>query len=185
MNVVGQLEILTQNPAHQRILLPYLETLKMLGVDGRLRIMDNVATDNLLRERRFEAYVRGHDILNPPIGELHGYFASRTVGLPGGGNLAGIRDPVVDALIEIAVQADSMEVAATACRALDRVLLWGFYHVPLNEPPQERFLYWNKFGRPEREAAARYEYLTQSSLRVLDSWWADEEKRSRLARADE
>ena len=68
-----------------------------------------------------------------------------------------------------------------ACRALDRVLLWGFYHVFLNEPQEERFLYWDKFGRPDHEAVARYEYLTQSSLRVLDSWWVDEERANRLA----
>ena len=85
VNTAGQpfeLEILTQNPAHQRALLPYINTLKLLGVDSRLRIMDNVATVNFLRERRFEAYVRSHEILNPPIGELHNHFASRTVDLP-------------------------------------------------------------------------------------------------------
>ena len=174
------LEILSQNPASQRILLPYIESLKLLGVDVHLRLMDNVATVNLLRERRFEAYVRGHDFLNPPTGELHSYFASGTVDMPGGGNLAGIRDPVVDALIDAAVQADSIEAVTAACRALDRVLLWGFYHVPLSAPQEERFLYWNKFGRPEHEAVAQYEYLTQSSLRVLDSWWLDEARRTDL-----
>lgn len=166
-----ELEILTQNPANQRILLPYLESLKLLGVDVRLRIMDNVATINFLRERNFEAYVRGHDILNPPIGELHSYFASATADMTGGGNLAGIRDLVVDALIEKATEARSIDEVATACRALDRVLLWSFYHVMLNTPEEERFLYWDKFGRPEHEDVAEFEYLTQSSLRVLDSWW--------------
>ena len=177
-----ELEILTQNPAHQRVLLPYLEALRMLGVDARLRLLDNVAAVKLLRERRFTAYVRSHEMLNPPMGELHNHFAAATVRFAGGGNLAGIRDSVVDALVEAATRAQSIDAVTAACRALDRVLLWGFYHVFLNEPQEERFLYWDKFGRPEREAVARYEYLTQSSLRVLDSWWMDAERADRLAK---
>ena len=67
-----------------------------------------------------------------------------------------------------------------ACRALDRVLLLGFYHVPLNRGDLERFLYWDKFGRPDGEAVARYEYLVGSSVRLLDSWWFDADRARRL-----
>ena len=175
-----KLDILTQNQSHQRVLLPYIEALKMLGIDVRLRVMDNVATMKLLRERRFQAYVRSLEMLNPPIGELHNHFSSGAVRLAGAWNLAGIRDPVVDALVQAATSAQSIDAITAACRALDRVLLWGFYNVFLNESQEERFLYWNKFGRPEHEAAARYEYLTESSLRVLDSWWLDKERARRL-----
>ena len=59
--------------------------------------------------------------------------------------------------------------------------MWGFYHIPLNVPDDERFLRWDKFGRPEREAVARYEHLVGSSLRVLDSWWFDTEKADKIA----
>ena len=183
VNAAGEpfaLEVLTQNPANQRVLLPYIDALQLLGIDARLRLMDNVATVNFLRQRRFEAYVRSHETLNPPIGELHNYFGSDSAAMPGTGNLAGIRDPAVDALIEAAVQARSIDAVVAACRALDRVLLWGFYHIPLGARDAERFLYWDQFGRPEHEAVARYEYLTQSSLRVIDSWWFDAEKARRL-----
>ena len=57
----------------------------------------------------------------------------------------------------------------------------GFYNVFLNESQEERFLYWTNSAAPEHEATARYEYLTQSSLRVLDSWWLDKEQAERLA----
>ena len=89
-----------------------------------------------------------------------------------GGNLAGIRDPVVDGLIEQAERAGTIDEVRVACRALDRVLLWGYYHIPLHIPEQERFLYWDKFKRPARGDVARYEYLVGSSLRILDSWWS-------------
>ena len=176
-----ELELTTQNPSHRRILLPYIESLKTLGIDARLRLLDNVAWVNFLRRRDFDAYVRGHDFLNPPLGELHSYFGTATADLELGGNMAGLRDPIVDALIEKAEQTDAtLEASMTVCRALDRVLLWGFYHIPLNIPDQERFVRWDKFARPRQEAVAKYEYLVGSSVRIVDSWWIDPQKAAAL-----
>ena len=178
-----RLDLLTNNPAHRRVLLPYIEVLKLLGIDVRLRLVDSLIAVNFRRRRDFDAYVRGHDFLNPPVGELRSYFGSETAELELSSNIPGIRDPIVDALIEEAEQAENIEAAAVALRALDRVLLWGFYHVPLHVIEEERFLWWDKFERPEREAAARYEYLVGSSLRILDSWWFDPERAARLEHA--
>lgn len=49
--------------------------------------------------------------------------------------------------------------------------MWNFYHIPLNEPEDERFLYWDKFGRPN-DSIAIYEYMTDGLARVIDSWWS-------------
>ena len=53
----------------------------------------------------------------------------------------------------------------------------GFYRIPLNMPDEERFLYWDKFGRPD-DSAAIYEYLTDGLARVIgddsDTWWFDD-----------
>ena len=176
-----QLDLLTQNPAYRRVLLPYVETLKLLGIDVRLRLLDSLIAVNFLRERDFDAYLRGHDFLNPPVGELRSYFGSKTADMEMSGNVSGIRDPVVDALIEEAERAGTIEAVTAALGALDRVLLWGFYHVPLHASEEERFLWWDKFGRPEHEAVARYEYLVGSSLRILDSWWFEPGKAARFA----
>ena len=176
-----ELEILGQDPAMQRVLLPYADALGLLGIEASLKLVDNVAAVNLLRARSFDAYVRSHEALNPPLGELRNFFGSRAADIALSGNVAGIRDPVVDALIERAESAATLEEVTVACRALDRVLLWGFYHVPLNRGDLERFLYWDKFGRPDGEAVARYEYLVGSSVRLLDSWWFDADRARRLA----
>ena len=178
-----ELELTTQDPSQRRILLPYIESLNMLGIDARLRLLDNVTWVNYRRERNFDAFVRGHDFLNPPLGELQSYFGSGTADLELGGNMAGLRDPIVDALIEKAEQVGgTLDQAMAACRALDRVLLWGFYHIPLSIPDKERFVRWDKFARPEHEAVAKYEYLVGSSVRILDSWWIDPDKTSMPSR---
>ena len=97
-----------------------------------------------------------------------------------GGNIAGLRDPIIDALILKAEAMPTIETAMIACRALDRVLLCGFYHIPLNAIDQERFIYWDKFARPRGEAVGKYEYLIGSTIRILDSWWIDPEKLERI-----
>ena len=173
------LEIATQNAWAKRLLLPYVKSLAILGIDARLRLLENVTAVKFKRERRFDMYLRGHDFLNPPMGQLHTYFSSASADREMGGNLATIRDPVVDALIVLAQRALNMETAAIVCRALDRVLLWGFYHIPLNMPGEERFLYWDQLARPD-ESAAVYEYLEGGLARVIDSWWIDDAKSETL-----
>ncbi len=176
-----EFEILTQDQSMQRVLLPYTDTLRLLGIDGRMRLVDNVTAINLLRGRNFDAYVREHLFLNPPVGELRNHFSSTAAGVQMGGNMVGVRDEVVDALVEIAEQASTIDEMRVAVKALDRVVLWGFYHIPINAVELERFLYWDKFGRPAGESSAQLEYLTGSFIRVLDSWWTDQAKVQRLA----
>ncbi|MDE0421397.1 MAG: extracellular solute-binding protein [Gammaproteobacteria bacterium] len=163
-------EIATQNAWAKRLLLPYVDSLAHLGIEASVRLLDNVTAVRFKRERRFDMYFRGLDFLNPPMAQLRTYFGSANAVAGMGGNLAGIRDPVVDSLIELAQRAPTLAAATTVCRALDRVLLWSFYHIPLNMPDEERFLYWDKFGRAEDTVAA-YEYLDGGLARVIDSWW--------------
>ena len=171
-----KLGLLTQNPADQRMLLPYVQGLKLLGIDANLRLVDSVLAINLLRERDYDAYVRGHDFLNPPGAELRGAFSSQTAEVQMSYNMAGVRNPVIDTLIMETERAVDIDAATSLLKALDRVLLWNFYNIPLHAPEGERFLLWDKFGRPTHESVPRYEYLVGSSLRILDSWWFDSGK---------
>ena len=174
-----KLEIVTQHTWARRLLLPYIKSLEILGIDANLRLLESVLAFKFKRQRSYDMYLRGHEMVNPPMGGLQTYFGSVNAVLGMGGNLAGIRSPAVDALIELAQRAPNMETATIVCRALDRVLLWGFYHIPLNMPDEERFLYWDKFGRPD-DSAAIYEYLTDGLARVIDSWWLDDIKSESL-----
>lgn len=175
-----ELEIATQDAGAKRLLLPYIESLRILGIDASLRLLENVVAVKYKRQRRFDMFLLGRELVNPPMGQLHTYFSSEVAVPDMGGNLSGIRDPVVDALIERAQSAPDLATATIICRALDRVLLWGFYHIPLNMPDDERFLYWDKFGRPD-DSAATYEYLVGGLARVIDSWWIDDAKVESLA----
>tara|TARA_E500000331_G_scaffold357172_4_gene417869 strand:- start:165 stop:2000 length:1836 start_codon:yes stop_codon:yes gene_type:complete len=168
-------EVATQRAWSRRLLLPYIQSLQLLGIDASVRLLDTVLAVRFKRQRRFDMFLRGLDFSSPPMGSLSNYFGSASAEEELGGNLPGIHNPVVDALIERAQRAPHIETAAIALRALDRVLLWGFYHIPLNMPDIERFMYWDKFGRPN-DAIASFEYLNDGQARVIDSWWIDDAK---------
>ncbi len=169
------LEIATQHVWAKRLLLAYIRSLGVLGIDARLRLLETVQAVRVRQQRQFDMFLNDVSFVNPPMASLHYYFSSEYAEPGAGANLAGIRDPVVDFLIERARRTPDMETASIACRALDRILLWGFYRIPLNMPDGERFLYWDKFGRPN-DSAAMYEYLTDGLARVIDTWWFDDVK---------
>ena len=93
-------------------------------------------------------------------------------------NLAGIAHPAVDALVETATVATSFEAMQTALKALDRVLLWGYYQVPLNAVADPFLAYWDKFGRPAGALDAKY----KSPL--PHGWWYDPDKAARIRLGD-
>ena len=164
-------EILTHDPNMQRVLLPYTDTLRRLGIDARMRLVDNVTGINLRRSREFDSYVIEHLFLNPPVGELRSHFNSQSAEVEMGANLIGVRSEAIDALVNEAMYAKSLEDMTVAVQALDRALLWGFYHIQINRGDLERFLYWDRFSRPSGEAVAALEHMVGSSVRILDSWW--------------
>ena len=169
------LQLLAQTPADQRVLLPYVDSLGRLGIDAHIRIVDVARFINLTANREFDAVLREHGFVSPPARQLRNYFASDGADEPVTGNLAGISDPVVDALINSAESAETLDTMTVTCRALDRVLLWHFYNIPLEAMHAPRMVYWDKFGRPAREDSAVY------SPPQHDAWWYDADKARQLA----
>ena len=171
-----EIEFLSRDVADQRTLLPYLSTLKRLGITGRIRLVDGTQFVNLNRKFDYDARITQSYLVSPPIVALSHYFHSQSASqvLGRSGNIAGIADPVVDALIADAIKVTTLEEMATACRALDRVLLWGFYQIPLDSIAPFRIVYWNKFGRPEREDLAVYGSAFPAG------WWYDDTKAARI-----
>ena len=169
-----EIVFLSRDGADQRTLLPYLGILKLLGITGKIRLVEAAQFINLSQEFDYDARVTRNDILAPPIVFLSTFFHSQSASEAQSANIAGIADPVVDALIAEAVKVTTVEEMAIACRALDRVLLWGFYQIPLDAIAPFRLVYWDKFGRPERENLAVYKSP------FPDGWWYDDAKAARI-----
>ena len=105
---------------------------------------------------------------------MSAYFHSKNALVPLTSNHPGIQNDVVDELVMSVLNARSIPDLTAAQRALDRVLLWNFYFIPVNAIEGPRVLYWDKFSRPDM------------SLRtgvMTGRWWYDESKATALENA--
>ena len=87
-----------------------------------------------------------------PGNEQRDFWSSKAADTPGSRNLSGIKDPVVDALVDRVIFATDRDDLLAATHALDRVLLWNYYVVPQWHLPKVWMAYWNKFGYPGKAA---------------------------------
>ena len=161
-------EFLYFEPTFERIYAAFARSLERLGVGVNLRLVDGAQYEERLKTHDFEITTIRFVFSLSPGAELNSYFASSTVDQVGSFNIAGIDDPVVDALIaEVAAATDRPSLIA-ATRALDRALLWGHYMIPQWYKGAHHLVYWNKFNRPALKP--RY------ARGVIDTWWVDQEK---------
>ena len=167
------IEFFTRNAGHARTLLPYFQRLKQLGIRGTLRLASGGSEwVHRLRQFDFEALLAPMGFLMPPLIQLRAQFHSDGALVPASGNRSGISDPVVDFLVDEAVAARTLSQMIATCRALDRVLLWQYYQIPLYSVDLPATVHWDKFGRPD------YEPKYQPAF--PDGWWYDTEKAARI-----
>ena len=168
-----QFEILLADPASERYAAPWVKNLKRLGVDARIRIVDTAQYQNRIDNFDFDVTSEIWGQSNSPGNEQRDMWGSAVADVPGSRNTAGIKNPVVDALIDKVITASSREELEAAVRALDRVLLWGHYVVPHFVDDGFRVAYWNKFSRPE--------ILPEDGPDFM-AWWVDPVKVAALQR---
>ncbi len=166
-----QFEILLDNPQFERITLPYVQNLKQLGIDARVRTVDTSQYQRRMDNFDFDMIIKLIPQSPSPGNEQRDYFGSAAAGTQGSQNIAGVKDPVVDALIAKLVSAPDRATLAAATRALDRVLLWGFYVVPHYNLYSDRVAYWDRFGRPKDDPHVGFSPGT---------WWVDPQKDAAL-----
>jgi microcin C transport system substrate-binding protein len=166
------LEFLADDPRFVEILAPYLRSLSLIGIDARTRMLDPAQYERRRKAFDFDIMTARYTQSLVPGVELKGYFGAEAASAQGTNNLAGIKDPVVDALIEKVIAARSRAELLTAARALDRVLRAGHYWVPQWYKASHHIAHWDKFGMPAKAP------LYQRGL--LDTWWIDPAKEARL-----
>ena len=174
-NAAGEpftVEFLLVSPAFERIVLPYVRTLKRLGIRASVRTIDSAQYERRVKNFDFDIIVASWGQSLSPGNEQRNYWGSAAADRPGSRNYAGIKDPAVDYLIERIIFAKSRKELIAATRALDRVLLWNFYVLPMWHITYERTARWNRFGKPAK--------IPDYSVGFPDIWWWDEEKAKRI-----
>lgn len=166
------IEFVVPSTALVRAVLPYIDVLEDVGIDASARSLEPSNWLYRMQNRTFSAGMRVIAPSNLPGLQLKNLFGSESADQPFGLNWGGVKDPVVDDLIDRIVAAEHVGSFLAATRALDRVLLWQFYIVPRSSPPGYRLVYWDRFGIPEHD-------VLQHPVHY-DVWWFDADKDAHL-----
>ncbi len=154
----------------ERIVAPYARNLAILGIEVNYRTVDSALYQRRMDNFDFDMVVAGYNQTQSPGNELMGMFHSSSAAEPGSRNLMGLEDPVVDALIDRVIYAETREELITAARALDRVLMHGYHIVPQWYIATHRVAWWDKFERPET-----LPLYYQAISWAIATWWAKED----------
>ncbi|MES0403303.1 MAG: extracellular solute-binding protein [Hyphomicrobium sp.] len=169
---VLDVEILTFSPSFERIINPYIQNLKKIGINASLRRVDPAQYERRMKTFDFDVTTQRYTMNLTPSVELKSFWGSEAAGIDGSFNLAGISNPVVDALIDKVVEAKTRDELVTATRAVDRVLRTGHYWVPHWYKASHNLAFWNKFSRP----SIKPEY----DRGVITTWWFDPARAAEL-----
>lgn len=161
-------EILLHDPQLERVTLPYVENLRRIGIEARVRTVDAAQYAHRLHHYDFDMTVALFGQSEAPGAEQRHYWGSHEADTPGGRNLAGVRDPAVDAVVQLLIEAGDRDSLVARTRALDRLLQWGFYAVPHWHAKVDRVAYRSWLARPTR---------TPKHGADITTWWSDGERR--------
>jgi microcin C transport system substrate-binding protein len=163
-------ELLLYSPSMERVAVPIQKNLERMGVTLNIRLVDPTQYTKRMRDRDFDMIDRGFDANAYPSLDLR--LVWRSTYMDSTYNMAGVQDPAIDYLIDGIVANQDNEKALLAWgKALDRVLTWNYYVMPMWGNSKFRVAYWNKFSRPP----IRPKYSLG-----LDNWWLDSAKAAKL-----
>lgn len=157
-------EILLSDPQMERIVLPFAKNLERMGVTAHVRTVDTAQYEKRMETFDFDVAVVVFGQSLSPGNEQREYWGSQAADEDGSRNLLGIKNPVIDELIEALIRSPDRASLIAHTHALDRVLQYGHYVIPNFHNTAFWVAYWDKFRRPE--VSPKYGL-------GIDSWWVD------------
>lgn len=167
------LEMLMEEPSLEKIFGFYVGKLKSLGIQASIRNIDAAQYQVRLKDFDYDLDMSRFALGPTPGPAMRLLWSSEAARTKGSNNLAGIADPVVDALMETLLNAANRDEMTTAANALDRVLRAGHYWVPQWYKAAHHLAFWDRFSWPAQKP--------KYARGVQDTWWYDAEKAAKLS----
>lgn len=167
-NAEGQVftfDFLLSSQAFERVLAIFANNLARLGITVHYRTIDPSLYVSRVKEFDYDMIVTSFAQSQSPGNEQMSYWHSDSANNVGSRNYAGINSPVVDDLVDKIVYATNREELSAACKALDRVLWFGYYTIPNWYLPVHRLGYANDFQQPTKLP------LYYDPFQLLMTWW--------------
>jgi microcin C transport system substrate-binding protein len=159
-----EFEFLNDTAEFERILLPFGDNLRRIGIKMNLRTVDPAQFENRLNDFDFDMTITVIPESLSPGNEQRGMWYASAADEKGSNNLIGVKSNAVDRLVDLIIASPDRPSLLTRVHALDRVLLENFYIIPNWHIDVFRVAFWDKFGRPK---------ITPPYALALDSWWID------------
>jgi microcin C transport system substrate-binding protein len=169
-------EFLLDNPVFERILNPYVQNLRLLGIDASVRTVDEAQYQSRTKDFDYDIVSSRFSSSVTPGSDLYVFFGSASANAPDSYNMSGVASPAIDSLIGRIVSATSRSELDVTGRALDRVLRSEDFWVPNWYKASYWVAYWDKFGQP----AVKPKY----DRGFTDTWWYDPEKAARIGQGN-
>eukprot|EP01037_Dinobryon_pediforme_P011081 gene11081-11161_t len=162
-------EIMVESREKERLALIYAENLRRIGIAAQVRYVDEVQYQRRRQKYDFDMMIGSWIATPSPGNEQRGRWGSAAAKQDGTFNLTGASSPAIDAMIEAIVDAKDETRFTDAVRALDRVLLSGFYIVPLFYKPDQWIAYSSRLAKPEHVPMFG---ITPDPVQSLATWWS-------------
>jgi len=146
----------------QRVVLPFVQNLKRIGIDMALRSVDPAQYENRMKNFDYDMTIIVIGESLSPGNEQREYWTTASADENGSQNYMGIKNKAIDALVDDVINAKDRADLVTATHALDRVLSWGHYVIPNWHFPYFRVASWDKFARPK---------VSPPYALALETWW--------------
>ncbi|MBT6259685.1 MAG: ABC transporter substrate-binding protein [Rhodospirillaceae bacterium] len=166
-----EFEIMLVRRNNEKLALHLARNLKKLGIEVVVRTVDTAQYQQRTNTYDFDAMVYWWDPSLSPGNEQAFYWGTQAATREGTRNYPGIKVPAIDALVRKISDAHDRADLVNAVRAMDRVLQWGHYVIPLFHLKADRIALWDRFGRPQ--ATPIYGYR-------LETWWEDPVKAAKI-----
>ena len=155
-------EILVKDRQEERLALAYSASLARIGVTANVRLVDDAQFQRRRARFDFDMMI-GSWIASPsPGNEQRNRWSAEAATMEGSYNICGVASPAIDAMIAAVVAARQRDDFVAAVRALDRLLLSGFYIVPLFYAPEQWAAYSSALGHPD---------TTPLFGVAIEAWW--------------
>lgn len=166
-------ELLLPDPAYERIALALQRNLAPLGIKMTTRTVTPSQYIERMQNYDYDMIGQPYPESETPGNEQREYWGSKTADIKGSYNFSGLKNPVVDQLIELIINSTDRPTLTSRVHALDRVLLWEFIGIPEYHSKRSRIAYWNKFAQPKIKPKDGVGFST---------WWVDPALEAKLGK---
>ncbi|MBX9976794.1 MAG: extracellular solute-binding protein, partial [Alphaproteobacteria bacterium] len=159
-------EIMIYDKSIERVISQYVETLKGIGINAKIRFVDVAAYQERLDATDFDMIFAILPVSTSPGNELRNYYTSISMNQRGTYNYYGIHDPAVDTLVEHVINAKDFETLTLHMRVLDRLLINNYYMIPAWHSNKVNIAYWSHVTHPD--VTPKYNPVS------IATWWSKE-----------